>query len=206
MLASRLSVAQILDGYEDVLYSMVVHADSIQPGHLGSFAFFYKMATPEVWVLMLTVFLVTMTFYALYHHCTQNPNRSLFQQMFTLFATAIGQGTTTLKVRQFQHAARTFLFVFQDEIKVNLRYVRPWLITMYVIWFLWSVFISGLLYSVMPSLFMFEQPGILPFNTVESLLRTNYTVYGSVLVKQSLSVECTVNNCFVFTVHYIILV
>ena len=40
MLASRPSVVQILDGYEDVLYSMVVHADSIQPGHLGSFAFF----------------------------------------------------------------------------------------------------------------------------------------------------------------------
>ena len=81
------------------------------------------------------------------------------------------------------------VFNFLDEIYVRINQVRFSVLSMYGIWFIWSAFITGLLYAMLPSVIIIEQPPILPFENGQSFAASNFSVIASALSRKTMMVN-----------------
>ena len=97
MLSSRLSRVHVLDALFDyTTYKVVVHTSSVEQQVVGSTGFIYRLASPEVWILMMSILLVTILFHAPNFYLSFNmpvgPIKTFSDHTFRLLATTINQG------------------------------------------------------------------------------------------------------------------
>ena len=98
MLPHRMEIVHMLDCYDSSVFKVIVHSASVDHVNLGSSGFLFTLATPIVWLLIISVVFTVSVFHAMNYklYADSVKKKAFYNHIFTLFATAISQGKLIL--------------------------------------------------------------------------------------------------------------